>query len=180
MQKTLSQNPVQRWQKMHLSNHQKETLSEAFPQILSQKTKEALQFRKKDPSQFRKKKHNRCFICKKRGHFARNCPNKSAKSVRLIQHLQQSSILSDNEDVESIFSEQSEKEDHKEINHIRLTFSGPLVKISVIPAKFHKPVSVIGFLDTGARRSMLNPRILPPDYWENRIEYFRAANGKFF
>ncbi|KAH9680155.1 hypothetical protein KPL71_026443 [Citrus sinensis] len=69
-------------------------------------------FRKKDPSQFRKKKYNRCFICKKRGHFARNCPNKSAKVVRLIQHLQQSSILSDHEDVESIFSEQSEKDDH--------------------------------------------------------------------
>ena len=62
-------------------------------------------FRKKDPSQFRKKKYNRCFICKKSRHFACNCPNKSAKAVRLIQHRQQSSILSDNEDVESIFSE---------------------------------------------------------------------------
>ncbi|KAH9686095.1 hypothetical protein KPL70_014223 [Citrus sinensis] len=28
-------------------------------------------FKKKDPPQFRKKKHNKCFICKKRGHFAR-------------------------------------------------------------------------------------------------------------
>ena len=168
---------------MHLSNHQKETLSEAFPQILFQKAKEALQIlQKKDPSQFRQKKHNRCFICKKRRHFARNCPNKSAKAVRLIQHLQQYSILSDNEEVESIFSEQSEKDDHttfiladstdsdpdyisvistiQEINHIRPTLPGPLVKISVIPSKFHKPVSVISFLDTGAQRSMLNPKIL--------------------
>ncbi|KAH9680182.1 hypothetical protein KPL71_026457 [Citrus sinensis] len=69
-------------------------------------------FRKKDPSQFRKKKYNRCFIYKKRGHFAYNCPNKSAKAVCLIQHLHQSSILSDPEDVESLFSEQSEKDDH--------------------------------------------------------------------
>ena len=65
-------------------------------------------FRKKDPSQFRKKKHNRCFICKKQGHFARNCLNKSTKAVHLIHHLQQSSMLSDQEDVESIFSEQTE------------------------------------------------------------------------
>ncbi|KAH9680156.1 hypothetical protein KPL71_026444 [Citrus sinensis] len=134
-------------------------------------------FRKKDPSQFRKKKYNRCFICKKRGHFAHNCPNKSAKVVRLIQHLQQSSILFDNEDVESIFSEQLEKDDHtafiladstdsypddisvistiQEINHIRPTLTGPSVKISVIPSKFHKHVSVIGFLNTGAQRNVL-------------------------
>ena len=77
-----------------------------FHKSSSKKTKKPYRyFRKKDPSQFRKKKHNRCFICKKRGHFARNYPNKSAKFVRLIQHLQQSSILSDNENVESIFSE---------------------------------------------------------------------------
>ncbi|KAH9769531.1 hypothetical protein KPL71_012037 [Citrus sinensis] len=150
----------------------------------------------------RKKKHSRCFICKKRHHFARTCPNKSAKSVHLIQHLQQSSIISDNEDVESIFSEQSEKDDHttfiladltdsdpddifvistiQEINHIRPKLPGPSVKISVIPFKFHKPVSVIGFLDTGAQRSMLNSRILPSDYWEHHTEYFRAVNGKIF
>ncbi|KAH9769368.1 Endonuclease [Citrus sinensis] len=27
---------------------------------------------------------------------------------------------------------------------------------------------------------MLNPKVLPPDYWKNHTEYFRAANGKFF
>ena len=48
--------------------------------------------------------YNRCFICKKRGHFTRNCPHKSTKVVHLIQHLQHSSLLSANEDVESNFS----------------------------------------------------------------------------
>ena len=27
---------------------------------------------------------------------------------------------------------------------------------------------------------MINPKILPPDYWDNHTEYFRAANGKVF
>ena len=156
----------------------------------------------KKPSQFRKKKHNSCFICKKHGHFARNCPKKSTKVVRLIQHLQQSSMLSDNEDVESNFSKQFEKDDHtafilaestnsetdeicvistiQEVNQIQSKSTGPYVKISIIPSKFHKPVLVIGFLDTSAQRSMLNPHILPLDYWENHTEYFRAANGKVF
>ena len=61
-------------------------------------------FHKKSSS---KKKHNCCFICQKRGHFARNCSHKSVKAVRLIQHLQHSSLLSENDDVESNFSEQS-------------------------------------------------------------------------
>ena len=81
-----------------------------------------------------------------------------------------------------IVLEQSEKDDHiafilvestdsetdeisvistiQEINHIHPKLTGPSVKISVIPSKFHKPASVIGFPDTGAQRNMLNPRIL--------------------
>ena len=67
--------------------------------------------KKEDVSQYIKKKHNHFFICKKRGHFALNYPHKSAKDVRLIQHLQHSSLLSENEDVKSNFSEQSEQDD---------------------------------------------------------------------
>ncbi|KAH9649285.1 hypothetical protein KPL70_025928 [Citrus sinensis] len=134
--------------------------------------------KKKDPSQFRKKKHNRCFICRKRGHFARNCPTKSAKVVRLIQHLQKSSLLSNHEDVESNFSEQTEYDDHiafiltestddseideisvivtiQGFNHVHSKPTAPSVKILVLPSKFYKPIPVIGFLDTGAQRNIL-------------------------
>ncbi|KAH9671265.1 hypothetical protein KPL70_017296 [Citrus sinensis] len=94
----------------------------------------------------------------------------------------QSSMLSDNEDVESNFSKQLEKDDYtatvQEINQVHSKLTSPSVKISVIPSKFNKPVSVIGFLDTGTQRSMLNPKVLPLDYWENHTEYFRATNGK--
>ena len=34
--------------------------------------------------------------------------------------------------------------------------------------------------DTGAQRSMLNPHILPPDYWTQSEEHFKAVNGKLF
>ncbi|KAH9704933.1 hypothetical protein KPL70_011670 [Citrus sinensis] len=140
-------------------------------------------FRKKDVSQYRKKKHNCCFICKKHGHFVRNCPYKSAKTVRLIQHLQHSSLLSENEDVESNFSEQSEQDDQtafiiaksldsedisvistvQNVNHIS-TIPRPSLKMSILPSKFHKPVPVIRFIDTDADTSMIDPFVLPSAY----------------
>ena len=153
--------------------------------------------RKIHPSS-KNKKHNTCFIYKKRGHFAINCPNKSAKVVRLIQRLQQSSMLSNHEDVESNFSEQTEQDGQttfilaestddsdiegiyvistvQEISQARSNPTIPSVKISVLPSKFHKPIHVIGFLDTGAQRSMLNPYVFS-SCWENHTEFFKAAS----
>ena len=89
-------------------------------------------FEKKDVSQYRKKKSNRCFVCKKRGHFARNCPHKSAKAVHLIQHLQHSSLLSENEDVESNFSEQSAQDDQTAFLIVESCESSDSEDISVI------------------------------------------------
>ncbi|KAH9657972.1 hypothetical protein KPL70_023297 [Citrus sinensis] len=156
-------------------------------------------FKKKDVSQYRKKKSNRCFVCKKRGHFARNYPHKSAKAVRLIQHLQHSSLLSENEDVESNFSEQSAQDDQtafliakssnsedisiistvQTINYVS-TIPRPSLKMSILPSKFHKLVPVIGFIDTSADTNMIDPSVLPSDCWEHHSKLFRAVNGETF
>ena len=124
---------------------------------------------------------------------------KSAKDVRLIQHLQHSSLLSENEDVKSKFSEQSEQDDHtafiiaessnsddisiistvQTVNHVS-AIPRPSLKMSVLPSKFHKPVHVIGFIDIGADTSMIDPSVLPSDCWEKHSKRFRAVNGETF
>ena len=150
-------------------------------------------FRKKDVSQYIKKKHNRCFSCKKRGHFARNCPHKSTKAICLIQQLQHSSLLSENDDVESKFSEQddqtafiiAESSDSDDIsvisivqtvNHVS-TIPRPSLKMSILPFKFHKPVPVIGFINTGADTNMIDPSVLPSNCWEKHLKLFRAVTN---
>jgi len=75
------------------------------------KGRENLEERKKRKSfkSFKKKKirgrrnDQRCFICNKKGHFSRNCPQQKDKAIRLISTLN----LCDSEEVESIYSEQS-------------------------------------------------------------------------
>ena len=97
-------------------------------------------------------------------------------------------MLSDQEDVESNFSEQTEQDDQttfilagltnnfdieeiyvistvQEISQVRSNPTIPLVKISTLPSKFHKPIPVIGFLDTSTQRSMLNPSVLLSSCW---------------
>lgn len=49
-------------------------------------------------------KSNKCYICKKKGHFAKNCPNK-AKSIKLVDCLSKKMDFDlEEKDVEFIFS----------------------------------------------------------------------------
>ncbi|KAH9780692.1 hypothetical protein KPL71_008174 [Citrus sinensis] len=43
-------------------------------------------FRKKSSSSrdFKRRKSSRCFICKKKGHYAKDCPHKREKSIRML------------------------------------------------------------------------------------------------
>ena len=50
------------------------------------------------------------------------------------------------------------------VNHVS-TIPRPSLKISILPSKFHKPVPVIGFIDTSADTIMIDPFVFPSDYW---------------
>ena len=164
-------------------------------------TQEKLHFIQTQKNPTASSKSCRCFICKKKGHFARNCPNGPSKSVRLIKHLQGSLLLSDNDGVESFFLEQEDydeqtafvlAEDHSDPESVsiiqtiqQIQKTQPVtpilsIKIHLLLEKFDKPISVIGFIDTGAPKSMLNLSIMPSHFWEKHEEYFRAANGELF
>ncbi|KAH9801898.1 hypothetical protein KPL71_001196 [Citrus sinensis] len=162
-------------------------------------------FRKKSSSSrdFKRRKSSRCFICKKKGHYAKDCPNKREKSIRLVEHLQATTDYSPEKDeLEFYFSEQDEPNDetmfalqnssddsdsdqsqvifHQQLLSLDTSIPIPSIELQILPSKFQRPVPAIVLIDTGAQRSMLNPHILPPEYWTEYEEHFKAVNGKLF
>ncbi|KAH9716919.1 hypothetical protein KPL71_021635 [Citrus sinensis] len=161
-------------------------------------------FRKKSSSsrEFKRKQSSRCFICKRKGHYAKDCPNKREKSIRLVEHLQATTDYSPAKDeLEFYFSEQDEPNDetvfalqnssdsdsdqsqvifHQQSLSLDTTVPIPSIKLQILPSKFQRPIPAIGLIDTGAQHSMLNPHILPSEYWTQSEEHFKAVNGKLF
>jgi len=56
----------------------------------------------------------------------------------------------------------------------------PNIEVHILPSKYEIPVKVIAFIDTGAARTMMNPRVLHPDLWEQKKLRFKAASGEVF
>ncbi|KAH9801309.1 hypothetical protein KPL71_000978 [Citrus sinensis] len=136
-------------------------------------------------------------------HYAKDCPNKREKSIRLVEHLQATTDYSPEKDeLEFYFSEQDEPNDetvfalqnssddsdsdqsqvifHQQLLSLDTTVPIPSIKLQILPSKFQRPIPAIGLIDTGAQHSMLNPHILPPDHWIESEEHFNAVNGKHF
>ncbi|KAH9722953.1 hypothetical protein KPL70_006913 [Citrus sinensis] len=77
-------------------------------------------------------------------------------------------------------SDQSQVIFHQQLLSLDTTVPIPSIKLQILPSKFQRPIPAIGLIDTGAQRSMLNPHILPPEYWTQSEEHFKAVNGKLF
>ncbi|KAH9801849.1 hypothetical protein KPL71_001179 [Citrus sinensis] len=77
-------------------------------------------------------------------------------------------------------SDQSQVIFHQQLLSLGTTVPIPSIKLQILPSKFQRPVPAIGLIDTGAQQSMLNPHLLPPEYWTDYEEHFKAVNGKLF
>ncbi|KAH9684941.1 hypothetical protein KPL70_013742 [Citrus sinensis] len=86
--------------------------------------------------------------------------------------LQNSSDDSDSDQSQVIF--------HQQLLSLDTTVPIPSIKLQILPSKFQRPVPAISLIDTGAQRSMLNPHILPSEYWTKSEEHFKVVNGKLF
>ncbi|KAK4384088.1 polyprotein [Sesamum angolense] len=63
---------------------------------------------------------------------------------------------------------------------VEVTIPAPQVEIQILQSPYDKPIKAIGFIDTGATKTMLNPEVLPDDAWRTHYEYFQAADGQRF
>ncbi|KAG8488204.1 hypothetical protein CXB51_018358 [Gossypium anomalum] len=154
------------------------------------------------------RKSNRCYICNKSGHFAKDCPrSKRKKTKKVIQMICHSGVkMQANDDIESVCSfddlpsketicaipvydsDDSQQSDYDEIfmfqaqaqAQIGQPVLAPNVPVKVYLDKYSKPITVIAFVDTGSAESIMNPDILPDDWWKPHTKIFSAADGKLF
>jgi len=122
---------------------------------------------------------NKCFIYKRKGHFTKACPQKKAQSLKLIDFLAklQSSILmmmkslfslTDEITLDTIAAVADESCDDEiyELYQAQPTISPshpiPLALVTILTSKYAKPIKAITLFDTGAHRTILNPKVLPP------------------
>ncbi|KAG8481584.1 hypothetical protein CXB51_026542 [Gossypium anomalum] len=99
-------------------------------------------------------KSDHCFICNQKWHFSKNCPkNKQAK--KMAQMIRQSGIkIQKEDDIESVCSIEDKPSNST---------------ICAIPFQFpiySKPITIIAFIDTGAAETIMNPDVLPPEWWK--------------
>ena len=159
---------------------------------------------------FKKKKFRgrsndqRCYICNKKGHFSKNCPQKKDRAIRLISTLN----LSDSEEVESLYSEKSSADEEtafalaisseesaeefsdsetekfpvlytQDMLLTNTTTPQPCVDIQLLPSKYDKAIKVIAYLDTGAQKTMMDPDILPKEFWKKEVSILLQQMERF-
>ena len=56
----------------------------------------------------------------------------------------------------------------------------PLAPITILTFTYAKPIKTIALFDTGAHRTILNPKVLPPHCWVPHKEYFRVVDNQVF
>ncbi|KAF2544639.1 hypothetical protein F2Q68_00031659 [Brassica cretica] len=139
------------------------------------------------------KKSTKWFLCRKEGHFAKSCPNKSAKKKQyLINSISEIApdIDLEGHDLESVLSYDSDDNDvicgYSEYDNssessldedddccFKITkmprhdeIQTPHVPVTIFdPSCREDPVHAIAFIDTGAHTMILNPKILSPTMW---------------
>lgn len=89
------------------------------------------------------------------------------------------SVYSDDDSIYQISSaeEPQASKPPEEINIIR---NLPQIPMMILTSKYAKPIKVIAFLDTGADSTIMNPKVLPKEWWMPHSKIFYAANRQEF
>ena len=144
--------------------------------------------------QFKGKTSKTYFVCRKPGHFARNCPKKE-KAAKLLEQAQIHAEDIPFSDIESLFSlddeyslqalavvaystsegdsdPDSEYDSDPEIQTIYtsqpiialLTNPTPIALVHLLLDTYSRLIPVIALFDTAAAATILHPRILPQEF----------------
>ncbi|KAL6002586.1 hypothetical protein ACLOJK_022805, partial [Asimina triloba] len=186
--------------------HPRKKPEKKFPKF-SKRKKKKFRFFKKKPK--KGKTSTLCFLCKKPGHYAKDCPLKikrkkvfkQASMILAEEFSDLESVLTEEEvptvDTVLFFSDSSDDEFTESENIYTIQGPGPSIvpsqepwpiesltipvaTVSIYPTKYDKPFRVEVLFDTGAAATMAQTETLPKDCWKPYHRVFKAANGESF
>ncbi|KAF8011959.1 hypothetical protein BT93_I0169 [Corymbia citriodora subsp. variegata] len=149
---------------------------------------------------------DKCYVCNKKGHFAKNFPKASKRGSHLIDKIANSTgIQLDDSDIESVFSLddqpsentlcaiQTYSSDSDSENDVFTFFPDspaeielnepvhhPYIPVHILLSKYHKPIHLVALIDTGASSSILDTKIIPDEFWKPYTRYFNSDSGDTF
>ncbi|KAK9054644.1 hypothetical protein SSX86_025723 [Deinandra increscens subsp. villosa] len=105
--------------------------------------------------------------------------------------IESSDDTSDDQDflyAESDYFYSQKKKDKKRLKEVYMSSSPqknleppvPITKVHLLTSTYARPIPVIALFDTGSACSILNPDVLPDEYWKPCSRHFIAANGETF
>ncbi|KAH1063930.1 hypothetical protein J1N35_028917 [Gossypium stocksii] len=51
----------------------------------------------------------------------------------------------------------------------------PHIPVKVYLDKYSKPITIIAFINTGTVETIMNPDVLPPEWWKAHVRYFNST-----
>ncbi|KAE8667738.1 hypothetical protein F3Y22_tig00112383pilonHSYRG00545 [Hibiscus syriacus] len=155
------------------------------------------------------KKYSQYPFIPKKGEQMEIFEKEESHSSKMIQQIQEKTGIKirEDDDVESLFSIEEEPTDQtlfaiqnlidssedefsetERVFILQSKISSSIVSVVPIPhvpatvylGKYEKPISVIAFIDTGAAETIMNPEVLPPEWWKPHTRYFNSAADQTF
>ena len=100
-----------------------------------------------------------------------------AISETLFAFQQEASDTNEDESEKDLIAVGSSNEEYLAIESFFRVKHAPLLKVKILPTKYHKPILVTALFDIGASQTIMNLEVLLKELWVPHKQYFKTVDN---